>query len=61
MSERRDLREEARFDRLRVGEARDRSLGVHEQFDRLESGRERRLDQILPFTTEKAQTLALVA
>jgi hypothetical protein len=56
-----DLGEEARLDRLRLRETGDGPLGINEQLDRLEAGRERRLDQILSLTTEQAQALTLAA
>jgi len=61
MAERRDLCQEARFDQVRLREAGHRPIGIDEQLDRLDAGRERRLDEILSLTTEQAQALALTA
>ncbi|HEU6445610.1 MAG TPA: hypothetical protein VFL61_11180 [Gaiellaceae bacterium] len=59
MPERRDLGEKPRLDRLAGRKAFDWPLGVDQQLDGLEAGRERRLDEVFALTTEQAQALAL--
>lgn len=61
MSERGDLGEEARLDRLGPGQVERRPLCVDEQLNRLDAGRERRLHEIFALTTEQTQALALAA
>jgi hypothetical protein len=59
MPERRDLGEKLRLDPLAGRKAFDGALGVDQQLDGLEAGRERRLDEVFALTTEQAQSLAL--
>ena len=60
MSERRRLGEQARVNELRAGEVH-RPVGVDQQVDRLEAGRERRLDEVFALTNEEAEPFALPA
>ena len=60
MAQRGNLGEQAGLDSLARRELRHGPLGIHQQLDGLEGGRERRLDEIFTLTNEQAKALTLV-
>lgn len=61
MTERRDFCEQPRLDALSAGKTVNGPLGVEQEMDWFEAGRERRLDQIFALTTEQSAAVALTS
>ena len=61
MTEGRDFCEQPRLDELSAGETVNGPVGVHQEMDWFEAGRERRLDQIFALTTEQSASVTLAS
>lgn len=61
MTEGRDFCEQPRLDELSAGETVNGAVGVQQEMDWFEAGRERRLDQVFALTTEQPAAVALTS
>ena len=61
MTEGRDFCEQSRLDELSAGETVNGPVGVQQEMDWFEAGRERRLDQVFALTTEQPAAVALAS